>query len=533
MKSPTWDEPGYLGLGAYLLEHGRWDVPGAGSHPPLTFYVQALPFLAYPIDGGAWTYPGRLRDLSFLRAADTDRGNGILGDRRYDGEVLLLLCRLTSLVFAALLLVSLWRWSARLWGPAGATLSLTAACLSPNLLAHAALATTDYPLAATYLAAICGLVWFLESPSPRRLALAGLLGGLALATKLSALLWAPTAALLLAWTLVAAPEPVRLGLSRFAPVGNGPWRLALGGAAAGALLLATAAATVWALCGFRVDPYLTVLRSQLWDLSSGHEAYLLGRYSTAGWWYYFPVAFLLKTPLPTLALAALGAAALPARGRWHAGLLLVPPALFFAAFVLSRGKAIGLRYLLPVYPFLFLVAGGLLAGGWDAAARWRRRSAVALCAALAVACARIHPDHLAYFNELAGGPDGGRWALVDSNLDWGQDLKGLKRWMDRHGVARIKLSYFGTADPALYGLDYEWLPSYVLPRRDPAPVALPTTGWIAISATNLAGVYLDAYGHGKTLFHWLEAFAPVARIGHSILVYYIPDDAFGEASATP
>ena len=96
--------------------------------------------------------------------------------------------------------------------------------------------------------------------------------------------------------------------------------------------------------------------------------------------------------------------------------------------------------------------------------------------------------------------------------------------MDERGVARVKLSYFGSVDPALYDLDYDWLPSYVLPNRGATVVELPTTGWIAISVTNRVGVYMDMYGHGKGLFEWLDAYEPVARIGHTIWVYRIPDE---------
>ena len=267
-----------------------------------------------------------------------------------------------------------------------------------------------------------------------------------------------------------------------------------------------------------------MLTSQLWDLSCGHEAYLFGRYSTEGWWYYFPIAFLVKTPVPTLLLGFWGVMTLvrdDAR-RWDHGLLLLPPAVFFSAFILSEGKAIGLRYLLPIYPFLFVVAGASQTA-WSATRRWRRRAVMGLCAAL-LTTTGIHPDHLAYFNDMAGGPDGGHRILVDSNLDWGQDLKGLKTWMDERGVARVKLSYFGSVDPALYDLDYDWLPSYVLPNRGATVVELPTTGWIAISVTNRVGVYMDMYGHGKGLFEWLDAYEPVARIGHTIWVYRIPNE---------
>ena len=529
-KSPTWDEPGYLGLGPYLIDQGRWDVPGAGSHPPLAYYLQGLPFLrpAYRLDSRYWSDPGgKSEDISFLRSAGIDRGNAILMDSRYDGEILLWLCRMSSLLSAAGLFYCLWRWAGDLHGTTGATIALGMACLSPNLLAHAGLVTTDFTLAATYFCAFYGLRRFLLAPTGRRLLLAGSLGGLTLASKLSALLWAPTAAVLLLWTLLAGPPDVRRCLSCWAGSVSAPrLRPWLGAAVAGAGLLLVALVVLWALHGFRVDPFLTILRSQLWDLSHGHEAYLLGEYSTEGWWYYFLLAFLVKTPVPSLLLGVWGATALISdrTTRWDCGLLLISPLLFFTAFTLSEGKDIGLRYLLPVYPFLCTMAGGCLRTAWSATPRWRQRALIGLSAGLLLSTARIHPDHLAYFNEFAGGPDGGHRILVDSNLDWGQDLKGLKEWMDERGIPRVKLSYFGSVDPALYHLDYDWLPSYWLPNRGPLTMEIPVTGWIAISVTNRVGVYMDMYGHGKGLFDWLDDHEPVARIGHSIWVYQIPDE---------
>jgi hypothetical protein len=289
------------------------------------------------------------------------------------------------------------------------------------------------------------------------------------------------------------------------------------------VVLLAAGLTVWAGYGFRVEPYLLTLRSQQGDLAAGHEAYLMGRYSAHGWWYYYPLAFLIKTPLPLLLLGGLGLWVWwRDRGvapRQELVFLLLPPLLLAATF-LWGGKDIGLRYLLPVYPFLCLLAGRALP---CPGAAWRKYLLVGLCAWYAVGTLRIHPHHLSYFNELVGGPTNGYHYLVDSNLDWGQDLKGLKQYMDRQGIERIKLSYFGTVDPALYGLQYDWLPSFVLPVPPGIQAAMPATGLIAISATNLVGVYLGGYGHGTELFAYLRRYAPIARIGYSIFVYRIPE----------
>lgn len=530
-KSPTWDETGYFGLGAYLLKTGRWDVPAACSHPPLAFYLHSLPVFLYPVDWSPWQYrPGLAEDLGFLRAADLHRGNALLRASAYDGEWLFFLCRAMGVSLYLLLAWVLYRWGSQLHGRAGGLLALLLLAFCPNTLAHASLINTDFAFTATFALAAFLCQRLFGDPSPRRLAAAALGLGLALASKLSALVLLPGLVLGLAWFLAMAPEEEGQRLARLPWVpGQGAWARALllylGVVLGGFLVL-------WALYGFQLQPYLLTLRSQLGDLDSGHEAYLLGQYSTKGWWYYYPVALLVKTPLPLLLLGGWGLArGLRQRGRWaEMGLVVAPPLLLFAAFVVG-GKDIGLRYLLPVYPFLFLLAGYTLPA-WPGWAGLRAAGARAWPAWLLGLCClwhvggtlRNHPDHLAYFNEAAGGPDQGYRYLVDSNLDWGQDLKGLKAYMDQRGIERLKLSYFGTVDPALYGLQYEWLPSFQLPAPPEARAVLPTGGLIAISVTNLVGVYMDGYGQGKDLYKWLRAYEPVARIGHSIWVYELPEN---------
>ena len=129
----------------------------------------------------------------------------------------------------------------------------------------------------------------------------------------------------------------------------------------------------------------------------------------------------------------------------------------------------------------------------------------------------IFPHYLAYFNELAGGPKNGYKFLVDSNLDWGQDLKGLKRYMDKHRIKRVWFSYFGTASPDYHGIDYNYLPSYAIfnTKRERIP-----TPFVAISATNLQGLHLmPGLGIDANYFSALRQKKPLAQIGYTIFIY--------------
>jgi hypothetical protein len=251
------------------------------------------------------------------------------------------------------------------------------------------------------------------------------------------------------------------------------------------------------------------------------RSFLLGQYSNVGFPAYFPLAFLFKTPVGTIlaCLAGLVAAVVAAVARarraaeggpnasessessapapldaWTALCLLVPPAFYFAS-AMGSNLNIGVRHILPVYPPLFVVAGWAAAA---ACARWGRRFAwfpIVLLAAVAFETFRAAPNFLAFFNTPSGGARGGLRLLGDSNLDWGQDLPALADWQKRNPDRRLYLLHFGQVPPSYYGLRYVPRPGSHpnSVKGAPNPADLPTTRPVlAISATQLQGIYLDA-----------------------------------------
>ncbi|MEE9613779.1 MAG: hypothetical protein V3W31_02355, partial [Thermodesulfobacteriota bacterium] len=195
--------------------------------------------------------------------------------------------------------------------------------------------------------------------------------------------------------------------------------------------------------------------------------------------------------------------------------LLVPLALI-AVLTLRSSLNIGLRHILPAYPFLIVLASSVITLRFG-------RPVIAKAAFAtfsvwyAVSTLSIFPSYLAYFNEFVG-PDRGYRYLVDSNLDWGQDLKRLKKYMDKNGVEEVYLSYFGTADPAYYGIGCRELMGTLRAckyKRSGVP------RFLAVSATNLQAVYMP----DKHTFDWLKKREPAARIGYSIFVYDLSGDA--------
>jgi hypothetical protein len=266
----------------------------------------------------------------------------------------------------------------------------------------------------------------------------------------------------------------------------------------------------------------------------GRPAFLLGEFSSSGFLLYFPIAMLVKTPLLTLATAVLAAVTLtllrPARAR--AIFLLIPIAAYLSISLFSALN-VGYRHLLPILPFIYLLIGGLAtkevrmklqSAARPLPAAWPVGLLLLLLLALLSIDARLHPHYLSTFNSLAGGPENGHKVLVDSNIDWGQDLLRLQDWMAAQGVDRVKLGWFGTADPDYYGLVYEPLPGG--PRQPfwgqwtepPFDVTAPAPGIYAISASSLWEYPLPE----KRVYSWFREREPDARVGYSILVYVVP-----------
>jgi hypothetical protein len=261
-------------------------------------------------------------------------------------------------------------------------------------------------------------------------------------------------------------------------------------------------------------------------------AFLLGDYSTSGWWYYFPVAFLLKTPLPTLAFLALAGGVTLARLWQPAGTqtavrrdisALLIPALGYFAFTLTSNINLGYRFLLPVLPFFYVFIGYALAPVWRGAYRqYAVTGTLGLLGLLALGNLTIYPHYLAYFNLIAGGPQHGWRYLVDSNIDWGQDLARLPQWMAENGAGHVWLSYFGEGRPDYYGINYTGLDSFpprlMNPQARPFYPHDPAPGIYAISVTNLQGVHFANHDQ----FAWFREREPLDELGHSILLYEVP-----------
>jgi hypothetical protein len=494
-KSLTWDEPRYIAAGYALLTQGEFRLNP--SHPPFLQELMALPLLLLELE----IPPQGAEHWLATSNPPVGYGNALIYGSGNDVRQIGFWARLPSLLMGAGLVLAIYLWGRRLLGETPALLASALAALSPNLLAHAKLATLDLGSSAFMFAA----VWAFWSAARRDRAWAwvvcGLVTGLALLTKFTALLLAPMLALL-GFGCLFLSEP-SLG-----------WKSLLRGLASVGVIAFAVVGAGYNL-SFDWPAYWRGITSIYVDLMPAYPNYLLGEFSTDPWWYYHLAALGFKLPVPILLLLGLAAAVAWAdRTRRGADVFLLVPVLGVLGASCFDHVNLGVRRVLPVLPFLFLFAGRFLSGAVGFRTP-RLIMAGLLVAWMAAEAWHIYPHHLSYFNSLVGGPEHGTSYLDDSNIDWGQDLPALAAWQEGEPAARpLRLLYFGSARPAAYGVESV--------DFSPQELIHPKPGYYAISVHNLIRLKLRSQRVDPAV-DWLDRYEPVARAGHSIYIYRFPE----------
>jgi hypothetical protein len=497
-------------------------------------------------------------------------------------------------------------WARRLHGDRAALVAAALFAFCPTMLANGALVTSDMTATCMFLAAVTAFWAMAHRLTPARILLFGLVLGLLCVAKFSAPLIAPMCALLFA--VRVAGEPSLEASWPFPAVVAGrarvTWALILSTLAACALAIGV----IWASYGFRYSMYREFepgrIRSLVgWDVledrggpivaaigfarehrllpesylygfahtyrfSLYRKSFLNGEYRSTGWIQFFPYTTLVKTPLALPLLVLLGALLALSLGRdrrdWLRRAYAWSPllALFavYWAFSLTSGLNIGHRHIMPVYPVLFVMAAGA-AARLSRPARWQGPAVLGLLGWFAAESLWIRPHYLAYFNEIVGPRDAWRH-LVDSSLDWGQDLPSLRAWLDRNPPGGpVMISYFGSGDLAYYGIHATRVGDAnfdLRPRK--APAVLKGGLWV-ISVTQFQQVYTEARGpwdaakeqHYRSLLdkvlateksggrftyregvefeeyqfarlcHYLSGRAPLAEVAYTFLIFRLTD----------
>jgi len=521
-NSQTSDEAVHLAAGYSYLTRGDFRLNP--EHPPLIKELCALSVLL------TYRLPFQPEERFWQVSEQWRIGRDFLYSSPQPWEKILSAGRLPNLLLGAALVGLIGWWSRRLWGDWAALTAMALAAFEPNLIANACLVTTDLG-AALFTFLTLYLLWeYTAAPSWALLIGSGLAIGLALASKYSTVTLVGIVALVIGCHIFFCEGsfsfPPRAATRRGkSPAMPGAGQRILRAIVPYLLLCALAALVIAAAYRFQgFATWWVGLSRVLAHREGGHQAFFLGEYSTQGWWSYFLVAFLMKTPVGTLLLIASSLiffrAGRPLDRRAMVFLLLPVAVLFLAA---SEGRInIGLRHVLPVYPLLIVLASRMATLSW----RWIGTKVAVIGIPVVMSAAsslRVAPHQLAYFNELVGGPGNGLRYLSDSNIDWGQDLIGVKSFMDREGLPMIYLAYFGNPPPAALGIHFQYAPGFghlEPPGMDALPVGAPRE-ILAISVCRLQGLLPG----NRDLYAWLWGRRPIGNIGYSIYLYDITSDA--------
>jgi len=537
-ESQTWDEANHIFTGYRTWTDGDFGLNP--EHPPLVKLLATTPLLWSqlknpPLEERFFKEDAFLRGKEFLYQNDPDK---ILARTRTAAAILTLLTAV--IVFLG---------TREMFGTGAAFIALTLLAFDPNLLAHGALVTTDVGLACFMFLSVYMFYRFVKAPSALRLVVAGAATGLALAVKHTGLLVVPILFLL------AASEII---FYKFAIHRENVVRHALKLLGGVALIGLIGWVVLWSFYGFRYParPNNLQMNPPLAEYARGlkpHEAwpvsmmarlrvlpesylyglvdvrltadyytsYLLGKIYAHGVWYYFPVAFLIKSTLAVLVLTALTLVVAVTRRLNHGRevIFLIVPVIFYFIIAFTVGMNIGVRHILNVYVFLYVLIGGATAALIRSNRKWVYAIGVLLLAH-AVSSVMAFPNYIPYSNELWGGPHQTYRYLTDSNSDWAQQLKSVKKYLDDRGVKDCWFLYFaeGVAEPTYYGIPCKPLPTVsTLWLNDRIDVPVSIDGPILISASNLSGFEfgpgaLDPYGQFKSV-------TPTAVIDSSVFVF--------------
>lgn len=501
--SPTYDEPFHLTAGYIILEDQDYQYQGLW-HPPLAEMTAASALYSISSEKKPSLETSQPRGS---QAENYIVSDAFLYENLLDADQMIRAGRILNwLVFLSVLLVSLWA-TARLLDPQASIWAVLLLLVEPNLLAHGTLITTDFSNAALGLAAFCSLAWYVRKQNSARAALVGLTWAAGWLCKYTAaLIFAP----LLIWLFL---EQKRLRIHVY-------WKRHL-------LVASVCFALVFAAV-FQLSSPLIFFKGFANTLVSavhGRENFFMGQHSSAGWWLFFPTALLLKIPLTILAAAMFGYLLAflhwrKTRDRTIVFLFVVP--LFLLLMAAQSRIQGGLRYVLPVVPFLLVMAGYLFArlsesirGAW----------LVCILSILTAGASsyRVTPWYLSYYNTLVRSPEQGYQYFTDSNTDWGQALGKLAAYVHGINVSSLYLSYFGTARPEYYGLKYipiafsSDIPRSKVPGSDPTKERRIL---LAVSATN----YQHTFGEDKTIWSFLRDRTAIRTFGYSIFLYDLTDD---------
>ncbi len=556
------DEVPHIGAGySYLVKH---DMRLNPEHPPLAKDIAAIPLLFLNLKQDVFNTRFWQTDIN----GQWEFGRYLMFESGNNADLIKHAAKLPMLLFFVLSAVILFKWAGELYGDKGALIALFLFSFSPTILAHSRFITTDVPALFGILLASYYFVRYLKNQTRKNFLIAGLAFGIALITKFSTFLLVPFLGLLaVAYGLAKGGNQssskiwsgIKLGLISvlifitgfiiivwpvyYFHIYNYPperqhhdTQYLLGSYGnryvADPVIWASDKPIIRAAAQYGLGLLMVVQRS-----TGGNTTYFLGEVSRTGWHKYFPIVYFIKEPLAWWILVIIALLAIITQVKslkfkvksienWIKNYFVEFAMLLWLMIYwytsISSNLNIGVRHLVPTYPFAIILISGQLSKILKKSKLWV--SAVLLMLAwYFYENIRVYPYYLTYFNQIAGGPGGGYRYVVDSNLDWGQDLLRLSKWVSENNISKIETDYFGWADPVYYLKDhYVWLNSTKYTDAQDFKKRNQSNGWLAVSATFLEGSEGTPEKPNPINYsNWLKSYQPVTVIGNSILIYHI------------
>lgn len=551
--SPTFNEPAHLAAGLSHWQFGRFELYRV--NPPLVRMVAALPVLTADVETD-WS---KFHESAGARPVFSI-GEDFVAANGERSLWIFTIARWACIPFSLLGGYICFRWGRELFHPAAGLLALTLWCFSPNVLAHGELITPDMGATALGLAASYFFWRWLKSPTWSTALAAGAVLGLAELTKFTwIILFGLWPVLWLVWRLYSRTpgeslrrwrrEAVQLAAMFVLAI----YLINLGYGFEGSFTKlgdfsfvsktlkghdADSTGSVNRFAGLWLESlpvplprnYVSGIDVQKRDFEDfGRPSYLRGEFRDRGWWYYYLYAALIKIPLGTWVLILFSilccVPTLNPEKKSTAGLdtfvLLLPAIAVFTLVSSQTGFSHHFRYVIPTFPFVFIWIGRLATVMFQAPLKLAVIPIVALLCTIGSSLS-VYPHSLSYFNEAVGGPTGGHKHLINSNIDWGQDLKYLKRWLDKHPEAKpFHLAYYGYFDPQHIGIEStKPLDSKLFSKPEQIDRQL-KPGWYAVSVNFLKGYPWHCEQDAYSYFQVLE---PTMKFGHSIYLYHVDDE---------
>jgi hypothetical protein len=496
---------------SYLLTH---DYRLNQEHPPLIKLLSGLGLWRlhpqFPFDSPGWQQAATPEDpedgMTRIEEAFFDRNAAQFEQIAFYG-------RLPVLVIPLLLLLAVWWFTRQLFGPVAALIAVFLLATEPNIAGNSIVVQNDIASALALLLFVIALKKFLTDDGMLGALLLGGALGLALVTKYSLLVLVPVA-----FAILVIRASWRLIRKRFSVKSEVLLPLVVFGAAYFILI---------AFYSFGVDIppllpryFVYGVHMVVQDTREGRPAFLLGQVSDTGWWYYFPVAFALKTTIPFLVTSIGGlvwAVIQVFRGKRYVLLYALLPGVLYLGLTMTSHLNIGVRHLLPMFPFVAVTGAALVAALVEAGTRRSRVLGVScalvlLAPSLAIAISTF-PNYLTYFNPLAGGSERGWQKLSDSNVETGQEVKPLARYLQARGENRVTGIMVGGEFLKFYGVELEDFPGWY-DDDDPSD---PETKYVAIGAWYFSEI--DLSDEQKEIIDRYRHQQPEAMVGNSIFVF--------------